>query len=243
MPPEDEKVVEEKKEEAKPVLDTEELKAAIFQEIDARIGARDQALLENVTKLLTAQPRAEVKEVAKDESKIEISSEDFWRDPATALNKFFEAKVRPAIAEQKPKEKDGDEPDSGLIALIETKKMKLKEAVGETEFKKYGPYFENVVTRVDPSLLKDDRGMDAVWRLTKSYADEFIANEETKRQSKLSKAKLESGNSPGTGAGSEPVVLTDDERVVAQSMGISPELYKQYGKPEEIEIGSGRKKK
>lgn len=212
-------------------------------EVDARIAARDKAILEAMQTLAESIKNGKMEEKKPDDTTptdLGVTPEDFWRDPLTSLDKFYKVKIAPAIAEGKKKDDDKTD-DAGVQALIETKKLRLKESNPE-EFAKYAPFLDKVAQRTDPRVLATDQGFDAVWRLTKSYSDDFFANEERQRQEKLKHANL----MPGTGVTpkkEEEVKYTDDEKAVMESMGLSPELFKKYSSVEEIEIGSGRKKK
>ena len=209
----------------------------IINEIDAKIAARDQALLETI-KTMFVPPKAEPKAEEKP-AEAEVSSEDFWRDPNAALNKFFATKVEPALKARKDSEV---EDTSGLEALVATRKMELKAAVGDEEWKKYGRFFEQISQKTDPKVLKESLGMDAVWRLAKSYGDDSIKKDEETRHARNEAARLHVGGG-GPKELEVKIVLSEDEAKVAEAMGLSPELYKRYSKIEEVEIGSDRRKK
>ena len=78
--------------------------------------------------------------------------------------------------------------------------------------------------------------MDSVWRLTKSHADEHMDGVERKRQERGARANLNLGGG-AQAQHQEKVQLGEDEARVAAGMGISPEHYKQYEVPGEVEPG------
>ena len=208
----------------------------LIAELDAKITARDQALLETIKGMLVP-PKEQPKPDEKPSAELEISSEEFWRDPSTALNKFFQTKIEPALRSRR------EESDtSGVEALVATRKMELKAAVGADDWTKYSRFFEQIASKTDPNVLKESLGLDAVWRLARSYGDDAIRQEEEKRRERNANANLQVGG----GGPKEPdkkIELNEDEAKVAESMGLSPELYKKYSKVEEVEIGGARKPK
>ena len=210
----------------------------LIAELDAKITARDQALLERI-KTMLAPPKEQPKPKEEAQLEHEVTSEEFWRDPSSALNKFFATKVEPALKAYKD---SSVEDTSGIEALVATRKMELKAAVGADDWTKYGRFFEQISSKTDPKVLKESLGLDAVWRLAKSYGDDAIRQEEEKRHERNAGANLQVGG----GGPKEPekkIELSEDETKMAESMGLSPELYKKYGKVEEVEIGGARKKK
>lgn len=228
--------VEKKEKEAQVEATKKRDRDEVISEIDAKIAARDQALLETI-KAMLQPPKEQPKPV--EQPPAEVSSEDFWRDPNAALNKFFAAKVEPALKASRAAE---TEDTSGLEALVATRKMELKDAVGDEDWKKYGRFFEQISTKTDPKVLKEALGMDAVWRLAKSYGDDAIHKEEETRHARNTDASLQVGGG-GPKIVEQKVTLNEDEAKAAEAMGMSPELYKKYSKVEEVEIGADRKKK
>ena len=215
----------------------------MLADIDARIAARDKAILEAMQQLVDSVKSGKPSDAKVDDNVTEqlgITPQDFWSDPVASLEKFYKIKIAPAIAEGKTKAGDKAD-DSGVQALIETKKIKLKELNPE-EFAKYSPFFDKVAQRTDPSVLATDQGFDAVWRLTKSYTDDHLASEERQRQEKLQHANLV----PGTGVTpkkEDEVKYTDSEKSAMSGMGISPELYTKYSSADEVDIDAGRRAK
>ena len=239
---------EEKVAEPQPSID--EMRASLMGEFDQKLQARDQAMMAAFKELATSlRPQAPVvqeqerHEAPKD---FEINSDEFWRDPAAAMNKFYQTKVQPAL-EKMPKQQEVKPDMSGAVALIEINKIRLKDSVPEEEWQKYAPFLDVAMQRTDPAVLTKTEGIDAVWRLTKSYADDYMRAEEAKKARPAGvprggKLNLESGgqNSP---ANSEKTQLSEEQRVVAEGLGIGPESWKQYEKAEEIDIGVNRRAK
>ena len=179
----------EKREEPKPEPTPSLTKDDIMAELDKRLAARDQAILQGMQQMLeTVVGRQEPKKVV--EEPVLPSSQDFFNDPSAAMQKFYEAKVAPLIAERaKPTESD----DTAINASIEVEKMKLKERYGPEEYNKYSAFFEQVLQKVDKRVVTQPLGMDAVWRLAKSYGEDAINAEEKKRQERNTKTNLEVG--------------------------------------------------
>ena len=234
----DEPEKHEPEEPAKPEApNLDEFRTNLMSELDTRLQARDKAILEGMQQLV-ASMREPAKPAEPDKVRdVEITPQELYDNPGAALAKFFEHKMAPLLEKVKESPKD----DGATVnTMVEVQKMKLRERVGIEEFTKYSSYLDKVIDRTDPKVLADTQGMDAIWRLTKSYADDFISSEEHKRQEKIAKAQLEKG--VVTPAKEARVELSSEEQAVAERMGVSPELYKKYSGVEEIEIGGNKKK-
>jgi len=238
MSDEPEKVEDEPKVEPKvETPNLNEFRENLMGELDTRLAARDKAILEGMQQLVASMRETPKPKEPESTGNIEITSQELYDNPGAALAKFFEHKVAPILEKAKEAPKD----DGATVGtMVEVQKMKLKERVGVEEFAKYSSYLDKVVERTDPRVLADSQGMDAVWRLTKSYADDYISGQETVRQEKVKKAQLERGESAPNKE--NKVELSNEERVIAERMGLSPELYRKYDHSEEVEIGGGKKK-
>ena len=240
-------------EDPKPVEQASALptREELLAEIDARLQTRDQALLGAINQQMTtfaeqmqrsANPQQN-KQAEEVQQSLNISPEDFWRDPGSALNKFHEVKVKPILDKMEQNNQNRSQPDpTGIMSLVEVQKMQLAQRVGTEEFTKYQPFLQKVLAKTDPRVIADAVGMDAVWRLTKSYADDYMSKNEQERLRRNAAGSLSSsGAAPNTQQ--KKVDLNEDQAYVAKGMGISPEHFEEYSKVEEIEIGSNRKAK
>lgn len=220
---------------------TEELRNSIVEEFDKKLKERDQSILKGMTDLAESMKEAVVSSRPKEavEADPQMSPQEFFNDPMGAMEKFFAAKVGPEL--KKISEGKSVENDTGLQAIVEVRKSEIKQKYGD-EYKRYEPFFEQVLQRTDPRVVAQPLGMDAVYRLAKSYGEEALQAEETKRTEIGRKANLErSGIQPGSET--TKVELDDQQSKVAAAFGISPELYKKYESAEEVDIGSNRRKK
>src|SRR6266850_5854211 len=161
------------------------------EELNETLAQRDDALLRAVREgqqtLFDAmnRTRESVREPAKAVDEPVVSNEDFWKDPNAAMKQFFEKKIAP-LAAQRPQQDV-----TGLMALVETQKLQLRQKVGEAEWKKMEPAITQVFAKTDPRVLSDPGGMDAVWRLTKSYMVEAEDNEKAKREQRNMRGSLD----------------------------------------------------
>lgn len=227
-------------------------KEEILAELETRLAARDKALLDGMRSLVNevkqAPPQQEPKreapkadEVAKE---LNITAEQFWQDPITAMNKFYEAKLKPTVEAMAAR---GAEPAVDLDSRVRLELMQLRDRVvrtrGQEEWDKYENHFMTVLAKTDPRVLATPGGMDATYRLTKSYADDMASEEARKSDDRLRRSNLESGGGGAPRVSSEEVKLADDEKSMAERFGLTPELYKKYSNVEEVEIGGGRKEK
>src|SRR5882762_7793876 len=143
-------------EEARKAQEAEENRPMSRKELNEFLGQRDQALLtamrENNQALIAGlkPPAAERKEPEMP------TKEEFWSDPIGSLNKFHETKIAPLVAGAKT------QPDStGLIALVETQKLQLRQRIGEQNWQKYGNALLQVWSKTDPRVIAEPAGMDA----------------------------------------------------------------------------------
>lgn len=220
---------------------TEELRNSLVEEFDKKLKERDQSILKGMTDLAESMKEAVISSRTKptEEPEIQTSPQEFFNDPMGAMEKFFAAKVGPEL--KKMQEGKAVENDTGLRAIVEVRKSELKTKYGD-EYRRYEPFFEQVLQRTDPRVVAEPLGMDAVYRLAKSYGEEALQAEEKKRTEIGRKANLETSGKAG-GVESQKVDLSADEARVAAAFGLSPELYKKYDTAEEVEIGANRKEK
>lgn len=233
-------------------------KPVTMEELNEHLQNRDNALIQTFQQGMTeivqsimqqqggkrdAEPsREEAEEAAREaQETLNISPEEFWRNPAAAMQKFYEVKVAPLKqAMQKPK--TGNQPDAGLQALAETRIQGLWNKLSDDDKKRYGPFLTKVIEQTDMRVLADAKGIDSVWRLTKSHADEFLENQERQRTERNQRA-----NMPGGGGSPKEVTpkteLTKEQAEIAEAFGISPELYAKNSSAYEVEPGGNRKKK
>src|SRR3990167_5593640 len=216
-------------------------KQELLEELEKRLEVRDRAILESMQNIANSVRENKQVEPKKEEptKDLDITADDFYRDPVRAMSAFYQAKVAPLVE----KAQKTSEPDpNAVIARIEVEEMKLRDRVGVEAFAKYKPYYDKVKAQADPRVLAEAAGIDAVWRLTRSYADDMITQQDNERSERIRKIQLKQQRDSCIIKPAK-VELSEDERAVAERMGISPELWKQYDHAEEIEIGSNRKEK
>lgn len=234
---EQESTQEEQQQEEKQPSDFEKF----MGEVDRRIADRDKAILggfEKIAALLAS--REESRETKREEVKEEpVTQQDFFNDPNAAMQKFFDAKVKPVVERATERQAPNEEV---VRTAVEVEKMKLKQNVGDDTWKRYERWFGELEKNVHPMVLTKPGGVDAVWRLAKSYADEAEEREASSRNARNAKANLEKGGAANNNSSKTPE-LSDEEAKVASAMGISPEEWKKYSVIEEIEVGSNKKGK
>lgn len=181
------------------------------------------------------------REAERAQEALQISPEEFWKNPQAAMEKFYEVKTA-ALKTDLNKRPQGQGPDHGLTALAETRVQGLWNNLSQEDKDKYGPFLQEVIKQTDIRVLADAKGIDSVWRLTKSHADDVITERERRRTEKNQKANMLGGN----GLKAEPeskITLTAEESAIAEAFGLSPELYKKNSVPVEVEPGGNRNKK
>jgi len=231
------KVVDEGTQEESSKISPEEFHKKIMDEIDARLAERDKAILKGMQDIVASVKQSPKQVEEKKSDDVEVTQQDFYNDPVGAMQKFFLAKVAPALEKSKEVQPD----PAFLQNQKEVALLKLKDEVGNEMYERYRPFLDRVIEKVDPRILSMPDSRDAIWRLTRSYADDYMADQEKRRHDINQKAALEkSGGIAKTG--SEKIELAADEKEIAEKFGIAPELYRKYGSIEEVEIGSAHKK-
>lgn len=210
---------------------------ALLAEIDRRLQERDQAILAGFQKigefLQQAKPAGDSS--VADESAA-ISPQDFWQDPNKAMEAFYKTKIAPAL--EKPA---GSDP-AVLTTKIDVEVMKLRDHVGADQWNRYRSWFAELAKHTDPKVLAAPGGVDAIYRLAKSYADENESRQEAERHQRNRRANLEAGGGEPGGSGGA-MKLNEEEKALAERMGISPELWMKHVASEDVEIGGRRNKK
>lgn len=214
-----------------------------MEELDTRLKARDQALLEGLREIMTPRQQEQQQQERREEKReqqVEITGDEFFSNPGKAMEKFFESKIKPAIDARGNQEPPVDLDARVRLNLISQRDAVLSKQGGAEEWKRMEPHLMKVLAKTDPRVLAQPGGMDATYRLTKSHVDDMERAEDEKsgkNQEMKSKANLEQGGKPPD-TGSRGVDLDDDEKAMATRMGLSEAEYKQYGNLDEIEIGS-----
>lgn len=207
-------------------------------EFDERLKARDTALLgalREITQGMQPQQQQQQERQPEKTQEVEITGDEFLTNPGAAMKKFFDTKVAPVLAQS-------GQPQVDVDARVRLEMMNLQQRVKPEDWAKYSQHFQNVIAKTDARVLATPGGMDATWRLTKSYADDMKQEDERVEHEKKQRAQLADGAARPANE-SAKVELADDEKAMAERMGLSPEDYRKYGSAEEVQVGRQEKKK
>lgn len=234
---------EEAKEQEKQQEQNNDDKPLTIGDFNKLLQARDQALLEGFQRITDSvkqrddrrEEREEKKPTTEDVTKeLGITKEQFWEDPVGAMGKFYETKVKPIA------ERGNAGPPVDLEARVQLELLNLKSRVDPAVWNEYQGHFQEVLKRTDPRVLATPGGMDATWRLTKSYADDMKDEEARKSGKHKQHAQLSDDTRTENNSSRKPM-LSELEADMAERLGISHEDYLANRDSKEIEIGGARK--
>lgn len=208
-------------------------------DVEARLAQRDQNLLNTVSEVLASafeqympsqQQRQQEVQAGERQRPPGVTKEEFEADPVGTMERFTNAKMAGlanAIAQQPPAD------PAARLALIELRKREFYEALPQEDHV-FIPFFEKYILDLSPQQLIDSRGLDAAWRINKSYATDYINYKEQERVYRMEQAQLaQSGGQPRPRMRAR---LDPTEQGHAMRMGVSPEDYVDYSAPQIIDI-------